>query len=156
MTQTTQPINSIQAAWQHFSNVVREIEGLKVLKASQPFAYCIKANTVDWLGDYEKVGNFYIFFKRDHYHTFAKAYPNLPSEYRQIGQTITLEALKRAADDPPSYIVIVMPAGEIYYLKAQTWYEWATTYGTVRQASNSDARSLEASIPIKLLKRLNP
>jgi len=149
-------IANIYDAMQHFRQVVHELEGINVLQASQPFKYCYLCHTVDFLKDPDVVGSFFVFLKRAHFQTFNKQFDHLPAEYKGLGQTITLDALKRAADTPNSYIIIVMQEGQIYWIRAKIWYEWATMYKTIRAASNSADGNLEASIPLKLLKRLNP
>jgi hypothetical protein len=155
MTQT-QTISGIYNAMQHFRQEVKRLEGLNVVSVKQVFRYCWHVKTVDWLKDPDAVASFFVFLKRDHFRTFSDHFPNLPAEYRGLGQTVTLEALTYAIHTGKnSYIIIVMEDGAIYYQSARLWYDFADLYQTKRPASNSGQHDLEASIPLKLLKRLN-
>lgn len=142
---------------QHFRQEVKRLEGLNVVAYAQTYPYCWHTKTLDWLKDPEVVASFFVFLKRDHFRTFAIQYPHLPEEYKGIGQTVTLEALTSAIHaSKNSYIIIVMEDGAIYYMQARIWFDFASLYNTKRSASNSKTGDVEASVPLKLLKRLNP
>ena len=99
----------------------------------------------------------FVFLKKAPYWfmSFSRQFPSLPAEYAGVGQTITLSSLVQAVQRN-GMIGIVLDDGKIYGLQAALWYDFTMLYNTKRQASNSASpNDLEASIPAKMLKRLN-
>lgn len=94
-----------------------------------------------------RVRRYYVFFKREWLFKFKDIY-RMPKE--GFGQTVNYDILQQAARDPkkPS-IAIVMPDGNIYYIKASQMLDWVTKHDTKRIPK--DEAGLEASIPARLL-----
>jgi hypothetical protein len=95
----------------------------------------------------EKKRLFYVFFKREWFHSYARQFPQEHGE--GFGQSVSLSILKKAVSDL-AMIVIVFPDGKMYARTAQEWLNYAQTHRTIRHARDGD---ITASVPSRFLQR---
>ena len=90
-------------------------------------------------------------FKRDMLHSFDRLYPQWGGQ--GWGQTMNLNLLKEASVRN-AIILIVMPNGVIYGKNSSQWLYQAQKHNSIRKPRLET--ELEASIPVRLLKRIYP
>lgn len=96
----------------------------------------------------EKKELFYVFFKREWFHSYARKFPQ--EEGEGFGQSVSLSILQKAVSDGAT-IVIVFPDGKMYTRTAEGWLNYAQTHGTIRNVRDGD---ITASVPSRFLQRL--
>lgn len=95
----------------------------------------------------EKKELFYVFFKREWFHSYSRQFPQ--EEGVGFGQSISLGILQKAVADEAS-IVIVFPDRKMYTRPAQKWLDYAQKHWTIRHAKDGD---ITASVPSRFLQR---
>ena len=95
----------------------------------------------------EKKELFYVFFKREWFHSYSRQFPQ--EEGVGFGQSISLVILQKAVGDRAT-IVIVFPDRKMYSCTAQDWLDYSQKHGTIRHARDGD---ITASVPSRFLQR---